>query len=160
MTTSPLVRSAIIVADIERSERFYSDVIGLTEVYFEGELDGEAVGPLLGLPHGTRTKALILKSEGPSFGMVGLFELDPAPPTRPASEGGVQIGETCLVFYVDDLDALVQRLQDRGVELACPPLTLPIRANYTSREMTFRDPDGVMINCIERDAGWEEKNFG
>lgn len=160
MTTSPLVRSAIIVADIDRSERFYCDVIGLSEVYFKGELDGDAVGPLLGLPNGTRAKALILKSEGPSFGMVGLFELDPAPAPRTPSSGGLEIGETCLVFYVDELDALVQRLADRDMELACPPLTLPIRANYTSREMTFRDPDGVMINCIERDAGWEEKNFG
>lgn len=160
MSTSPLVRSAIIVADLERSERFYCDVIGLSEVYFEGELTGAAVGPLLGLPEGTRTKALILKSAGPSFGMVGLFQLDPPPPARAPNAGGVQIGETCLVFYVEDLDGLVRRLEDRGVEVTCPPLTLPIRANYTSREMTFRDPDGVMINCIERDAGWEEKNFG
>jgi len=159
---SPLVRTAIIVADLERSMAFYRNVLGIPEVYHQGHLTGAAVGRLLGMPDNTETRFAIVKGSGPALGMVGLFEiLNHTPPTIDRSTAGLSQGETCLVFYHRDLGALTEQLEHGGHQIVCPPTKLQIAEDYQATEMTFRDPDGVMINCIERDPEtvWNERRF-
>lgn len=150
---SPMVRSAIFVADLERSSKFYRQVLQLDEVFFEGELSDGNAHLLLGMPAGMTTRALILKAPGPAWGMVGLFELtDPAPqPLERRDHDAANIGETCLVFYCADLDPVLAALRAGGHTVLCPPTPLVIGDFVKQREMTFRDPDGIMINLIEWD---------
>ena len=152
MTTSPLIRAALIVSDLDRSVAFYTDVIGLEETFFEGTLDHPAAAQLIGMPPESNIRARILKVPGPAFGMVGLFEsTDPAPPELKRPNKGVNLGELCMVFYVSDLDPVVARLEAGGHDIVCPPVFLQVGERGGQREMTFRDPDGAMINMIERD---------
>ena len=55
------------------------------------------------------------------------------------------------------LATLEARLADAGAEIVGPATEISIREGHSSREMIFRDPDGVLINCIERnpEAVWE-----
>ena len=159
---SPLVRTAIIVADLERSMAFYRDILGIPEVYHRGHIADPAVGRLLGMPENTETRLAIVKGVGPALGMVGLFEIvNHTPPTLSRGEAGLSRGETCLVFYHRDLAALTERLEEGGYQIVCPALQLQVSEDFQSTEMTFRDPDGVMINCIERDPDtvWNEQEF-
>ena len=112
---------------------------------------------MLGLAPDVRLHAEILKAEGPPFGMIGLFQIDPLPDTPPPPQGGSRVGETCLVFYADDLSAITARLAAGNHEVISPATEISVHAGHSSREMVFRDPDGVLINCIERDpkAIWE-----
>ena len=149
---SPLIRTAIIVRDLERSARFYRGLLGLDEVYYEGELGSGNAHRLLGVPAGTPCRALILKAAGPALGMVGLFELGGP---RPAATGpvatGAQAGETCLVFYCSDLDPVHAGVETAGGSCLCAPLALEVDGYVKQREMTLRDPDGVLVNLIEWD---------
>jgi catechol 2,3-dioxygenase-like lactoylglutathione lyase family enzyme len=43
---SSLIRAALFVADLERSAAFYG-ALGLTEIYFEGELDGASAAAVV-----------------------------------------------------------------------------------------------------------------
>ena len=159
---SPLVRTAIIVTDLERSIRFYRDVLGIGEVYHQGHLNDPAAGRLLGMPPSAETRYAIVKVAGPALGMVGLFEIvNHSPPALGRAAEGLSSGETCLVFYHRDLTVLTERLESGGHKIVCPAIRLKINDDFSSREMTFRDPDGVMINCIERDPDtvWAEQRF-
>ena len=156
---SPMVRVAVIVSDLDRSIAFYRDLLGLDQVYFEGTLTDPAIEPLLGLTDFAYTKAAILKAAEPAVGMVGLFQIDKPPKKLRREEPGASVGDTCLVFYVDDLQALTAALEAGGHTIIQPPSPLKIREGFQSSEMTFKDPDGVMINCIQRepDAVWAER---
>jgi len=148
---SALVRAALIVADLDRSIVFYRDVLGLPAIYFDGELAHAAVPKLLGIPADARVRARIVQAEGPPFGMVGLFEVTPAPPRVAKRADGVNVGEAVLVFYAADLDPIVARLTAGGHRILCPPTFLRVTPTRGQREMTCADPDGVLVNLIERD---------
>lgn len=149
---SALVRAALFVRDLERSTAFYR-ALGLDGLYYEGELDGASTSAVLAVPPGTRTRCRILKREGgPNFGMVGLFELTyPAPePLPPSATGAPRLGEVALVFYAWPVGAAVQAARAAGASWAPEPIlfSMPHRSQM---ETCLRDPDGVLINLVERD---------
>lgn len=152
---SPLIRAAVFVTDLDRSVAFYRDLLGYEEVYFSGKLDDPAANALLGMPPTSCTRATILKHAGPSFGMLGLFEVTrPAPPKLEESAQGCRIGQVCMVFYCADLGETCAKLAAYGARIICEPRLLDVggrRTGSPAREMTFLGPDGEMLNFIERD---------
>jgi catechol 2,3-dioxygenase-like lactoylglutathione lyase family enzyme len=152
MRVSAMVRAALFVQDMERSTRFYRDILGLSEVYFDSTLDQPVIPQLLGVDPSTITRARILQVPGPSFGMVGLFELMPRPEPIRKVPGKPNVGEVALVFYCADIDTLVSRLELEGVTWVCRPVPyVSAKHGFAQREMSFYDPDGVFVNIIERD---------
>jgi catechol 2,3-dioxygenase-like lactoylglutathione lyase family enzyme len=148
---SSLIRGALFVADLDRSTAFYR-ALGLTETYYEGTLDAASVAATLAVPATAVTRCRIVKRPGtPNYGMVGLFEVKnaglaplPAPPsTQPRA------GEIALVFYVADVDAAfaAARAAGAGAFGEIVQFTMPHRSQ---REACLRDPDGALINVIER----------
>lgn len=151
-STGQLVRCALFVSDLEASTAFYRDVIGLPELLFEGALQGAPLERLLGLAEGAGVRFRILKAEGPPYGMIALFQVTGQTLTRVAkTEGTVNIGESVLVFHRPDLDAVAARLA--GINqafLSGPERLVDTPRRQTDREVMLRDPDGVLINLIER----------
>jgi len=79
----------LFVADLERATAFYR-ALGLTDVYYEGTLDGASVAATLAVPLSTVTRCRIVKRAGaPNFGMVGLFELKNSSPAALASTDAI-----------------------------------------------------------------------
>lgn len=156
--TSAMVRTAIFVADVQRSRAFYEDVLGLKEVYLDVELTEGNTWKLLGQPEGSGCHAVILKAPGPSMGMVGLFELKEDAPPEVAKPAGTRahVGEGCMVFYCQDLDPVLVALEAGGHDILSPPEPFQVRGYTKQREMIFRDPDGMMINLIEWDLDRED----
>ncbi len=154
---SPLVRTAIMVRDLRASLDFYQNVLGLDESLFAGTIEDPRVTQLMGVADGTRLHAHILKANGPPFGMIGLFELDPMPANPAPATGGARVGETCLVFYARSLEVVEARLRSGGHDIVSPSTEISVRPGHRSSEMIFRDPDGILVNCIERDpeAVWQ-----
>ena len=154
---SPLVRTAILVRNLDRSVDFYAEVLGLQETRLDATITDARAAGLLGHPGDTIQNVRIVKSDGPPLGMIGLFEIDPLQGDEPPRSGSARAGETCLVFYVRDLTELEARLARAGAEIVGPATEISIRPGHSSWEMIFRDPDGVLINCIERSpaAVWE-----
>ena len=151
---SRLVRTALFVSDLDRSSRFYKQGLGYREVYSGGELTHNVAHALLGVPEDSAIRYEIVKAEGPNFGMIGMFEVKPAPPAVSRRTGGVNIGEGCLVLMTTDIRAVRGRLVDLGAEIVCEPQRLVVRGDGPGNlEMTCRDPDGMLINLIDRPAG-------
>ena len=151
---SRLVRTALFVSDLDRSSRFYKQGLGYHEVYSGGELTHKVAHALLGVPEDAAIRYEIVKVDGPNFGMIGLFEVKPSPPPVNRRSGGVNVGEGCLVLLTTDIRAVRNRLVDMGAEIVCEPQRLVVRGDGPgSLEMTCRDPDGMLINLIERPPG-------
>jgi len=153
---TPLKRTAIIVRDMERSLGFYRDVLGMN-VWIEGEAGSElpALYQLLGMPP-CHTRWIILQSEDVAWGMVGLFELtDPAPDDDThRNVDRANRGEACLVFHTPDVDRVHEGARAMGLTVLCPPTRLEIKAHgVVSKEMTLRDPNGVLVNFIQNVVG-------
>jgi len=151
-STGQLVRCALFVSDLDVSTAFYRDGIGLPELLFEGALQGAPLERLLGLSERAGVRFRILKAEGPPYGMVALFQVTGQTLTRvQKTQGTVNIGEGVLVFHRPDLDALAARLAALGHAFVSGPERLvDTPQRRTDREVMLRDPDGVLINVIER----------
>ena len=96
--TSPLIRAALFVRDLDRATAFYRDVFGFDTVYYEGVLDHPATAQIIGSVSDARVECRIIRGDGPNFGMVGLFHVSPQPPDLERSHAGVNLGEAVLVF--------------------------------------------------------------
>jgi catechol 2,3-dioxygenase-like lactoylglutathione lyase family enzyme len=153
---TPLKRTAIFVRDLDRSLAFYRDVLGMT-VWVQGSAGAElpALYQLLGMPP-CDTRWVILQAMDVDFGMVGLFELTnpaPADDTHPNIDR-VNRGEACLVFHTSDVDKVHARAREMGLTVLCPPTLLELKQHgVKSKEMTLRDPNGVLCNFIQNLVG-------
>ncbi|MCY4256484.1 MAG: VOC family protein [Gammaproteobacteria bacterium] len=148
---SRLVRTAIFVSDLERSVRFYREALGYREVYASGVLEHKAGHALIGVPEDSVIRYEIVKADEINFGMVGLFEVKPSPPPVRRENQGANLGEGCMVFFATDIRAVRDRIVEFGGEIVCEPQLLVVHT-LRQLEMTCRDPDGMMINIIDRPA--------
>ncbi|WP_029417925.1 VOC family protein [Brevundimonas bacteroides] len=157
MPVSSLIRSAVFCSDLERSTVFYR-ALGLDAVYFEGDLDPESSQGALQVPAGSTLRCRILKrsADAANFGMVGLFELTPAPEPLPAPAGPPRLGETALVFYAQPFIEVLTAARGAGATWSPDPITF-VMPHRSQMEVCLRDPDGVLINLIDRDPAEQFK---
>ena len=143
MHVQRLTHLGICVSDLERSLRFYRDVLGCKEV---GRLDleGEPTATLNGLPD-VKVRTIYLERDG---WRLELFEfsvpgwIGPKAP-RPMN----QLGLTHLSFRVADLDAVCAQLQAAGGGLL-PETRLDLPG--PTRVIMALDPDGLRLELIQR----------
>lgn len=148
---SALVRAALFVNELERAKGFYT-ALGLSDVYFEGELSGSDASRVLTLAPEATTRCCILKpANGMNQGMVGLFEVTgPAPDQLPDGKGmGPRRGEVALVFYVSDLVSSLTEAEQAGGQRLTDPVFFQM-PHRSQNEVCLRDPDGVLLNLVER----------
>lgn len=128
LTLNKIHHIAIICSDYERSKRFYTDVLGfeIVQETFRAARQSWKLGLALG---GTY--------------IIELFSF-PDPPERPSRPEAQ--GLRHLAFEVDDVDAGVRALQEKGV------VTEPVRVDeLTGKRFTFfADPDGLPLELYER----------
>ena len=146
---SRIVRTAIFVSNLENSVRFYKAALGLGGVYANGVLEHTAGHALIGVPEDSVIRYEILRADELNFGMVGLFEVKPAPAPISRENRGANLGEGCMVFFATDIHTVRDRIVELGGEIVCEPQLLAVHT-LRQLEMTCRDPDGMMINIIER----------
>jgi predicted enzyme related to lactoylglutathione lyase len=63
-----------------------------------------------------------------------------------APELAPRSGESILDFRTEDVDQAYDRIDRLGVEWVLPPTTQP----WGDRAMTFRDPEGHLVNVLSR----------
>lgn len=151
MPVSALIRSAVFCSDLERSTAFYR-ALGLDAVYYEGDLDPASSQAALQVPAGSTLRCRILKRgiDAANFGMVGLFELTPQPEALSKPAGPPRLGEIALVFYARPFTDVLNAARAAGATWSPEPVTFRM-SHRSQMEVCLRDPDGVLINLIDRD---------
>ena len=138
-----LTHIGICVSDLERSLRFYRDLLGCKEVG-RLELEGEPTATLNGWPD-AKVRAIYLERDGwrlelmefPVPGWIG-----PKAP-RPMN----QLGLTHLSFRVADLDAVCAQIQAAGGGLL--PETRIGQPGGATHVIMAHDPDGMRLELIQ-----------
>lgn len=140
MKNGRLLHYSHCVSDIERSRRFYTDVLGF-EVAEEVELDDEKTGGVMQVP-GCRFKGVFLQRDGMRIELIGFSQ---PPPERTARRRATnEIGHSHLSFYVSDLDAEIGELEAKGV-----PVESRTRVPAGLDTISIRDPDGFLVRLIQ-----------
>lgn len=134
--------SAICVADIDASLRFYRDGLGL-EVLMDHEFDGD--WSTLFRARSKRLRSIMLGD--PADGDAGIVELVSFPDgvESMAPTAAPTRGFFLLSFFVD-VDEVVARLQDLGYPKESS-ITVPSPRGEVPM-VTVRDPDGVLVELI------------
>jgi lactoylglutathione lyase len=142
------VHTGLHVADLERSLRFYVDLLGLV-VAGRRVVDAPYVGELVGYP-GAELHQAFLEIPGSSHGLelieyrnVDKSAIDP----RNADPGTAHI---CLL--VDDVGAVCTRLRAAGVELLSEPVIPTTGPNVGRPAVYVKDPDGIRVELLQERA--------
>jgi catechol 2,3-dioxygenase-like lactoylglutathione lyase family enzyme len=134
----------IVVDDLAATKAFFVE-LGLEQVG-EAEVTGEWVDRVVGLEDVRCELSMLQTPDG--HGRLELMRFhSPAaragdPPTAPPNTLGIRR----LAFSVDDIDATVAGLRDRGVEL----LGEVVRYEDIYRLCYVRGPEGIIVMLAER----------
>ncbi|MBB3603774.1 catechol 2,3-dioxygenase-like lactoylglutathione lyase family enzyme [Mycolicibacterium sp. BK556] len=133
--------TALCVADIDASLRFYRDGIGLT-VLADVSMDAD-LHPLLGVAT-TSLRTVFLGAAGnKDSGIVELLDLGEAELANHERQQGLPVRGVFLLSFQVDIEAVLSRLADLG--LGGTPRTMPTPSGLAA---TVVDPDGVMVELL------------
>ncbi|MCX9084349.1 MAG: VOC family protein [Candidatus Methanoperedens sp.] len=124
----------ILTDDLQGSVKFYTDVLGFS---VSAKIEMEEAG----------FSAIFIEKNGSKIELMGYKDTIPK-----RSEGiDVKMGGSSIplndhiTFSVDDIEATVAELQEKGVEFCMEPAQLEGGLKLAS----FKDPNGVLIELVE-----------
>ena len=148
MSVGPVHHVSISVSDLDRSVRFYSDLLGMRVTMRATVADAEH-DAYLRLPDGTEGKVALLQV-GPPVGAVQLIQWsNGAPASAPKRPGDP--GVFLLAFELDGetIDDMLARLATHGISAWTAPVESHIDGYGRIRTVIVEDPDGTMIEFLE-----------
>lgn len=153
--SAKLLRTALIVADVDRSMRFY-DLFGYVS---ESEMGGPRDPAKTAFPlnvKATRWRLVIMVSAANPSARIGLVSFDdprPAPSRKPRRRVG--LGDMVFVFDVADAQRMYDRLKSAGADIVeTPQVYVSKQLDAGGRPMEGHvfhvfDPDGNLIELLE-----------
>jgi catechol 2,3-dioxygenase-like lactoylglutathione lyase family enzyme len=144
---------AIGVRDMERSLKFYRDLLGL-EVRFDSTQPIGNMPALYANPEKGRRRAVHLHyGKGPTAGFLVLSEMPGGTPGNAIKLD--QVGISHFSWWVDDLRGMYEKLKAAGVKMLVPPAEAdsggfgdPPGKKYLT--CLFEDPDGIIVQIDQR----------
>jgi predicted enzyme related to lactoylglutathione lyase len=122
------MQAKLVVNDLERSAAFYQEVLGLTPIMrFQSVMD-----------HRPMDEVLLQSSDGAPYPLVLIKFLDDAAPAH---------GQVVLVFFTDDIDALLGRVERLGGRIG----ERRDDAEHRARIAFWYDPEGNLAETVQLD---------
>ena len=140
-----------VVSDLERSVRFYTELLGFRESK-RAHLEGGWIEKIVGLKGVVADVAFIVAPAGePRIEL--LCYKTPKGESIPANSLANTIGIRHIAFRVDDIHASARKLRDAGVKLLGDPVIVPetVVTHDAGHKMLcyFHDPDGILLEITE-----------
>ncbi len=146
MIASRVRHTGFVVRNLEKSLKFYRDVLGLT-VYKRETEQGDYIEKLVGIK-GVRVEWV--KLNVPEGGLIELLQYHSHPDTEasknPESLPSNKVSSGHIALTVKDLDALYQTLVKGGYKCNSAPLPGP---TGKTKILYAHDPDGIILELVE-----------
>ena len=142
MRNARLLHYSHCVSDLERSRRFYTEILGF-EIVAEFPFDDPATAQVMDLP-GCRFTGIFMRRDGMRIELIGFTE--PPPDRTHRARRADAIGHSHLSFYVTNLAETLADLERAGV-----PIERRTRAVLPGgiECCVVRDPDGFPIELVQ-----------
>lgn len=148
--------TGLSVANLERSVRFYRDILGFEEL-FAWNPQAEYIRTMTGYPTADIHASILRMPNSDVFLELLEFRNVAGHPVDPTSGNA---GTAHLAFFTDDCDGLYAELKAKGVESVSEPVTPTIGPNKGGRAVYMLDPDGVRVEFIEATRSFGEYDPG
>lgn len=140
-----------VVSDLERSVRFYTELLGFRESK-RAHLEGDWIESIVGLKGVVADVAFVIAPAGePRIEL--LCYKTPKGESIPANSLANTVGIRHIAFRVDDINAVVSKLRDAGVKPLGEPVIVPetvVTHDAGHKKLCyFYDPDGVLLEVTE-----------
>ena len=141
MTIKRMDNVLIVVDDLDAVKAFFIE-LGLT---LEGEttVEGPDVGRLIGLDNVRATLAMLRTPDGQGIEL-DKFHMPDAVRFGPVAAPVNALGLRRVMFAVDDIDAMVVRMRERGYEVIGE-----MRYGESYRLAYIRGPEGIIVGLAE-----------
>ena len=141
----------IVVADLERSVAFYTEVLGFRKTQ-EVFMEGEWIESIVGL-RGVTGRVAFVEPAGGGLRIELLQYVAPEGVQLEVNSVANTRGLRHLAFRVTGIEAMAARLRAAGVTLFSDPVLVPggivTFAAGEKRLLYFLDPDGVILELAE-----------
>ena len=142
MQNARLLHYSHCVSDIERSRRFYTDVLGFA-VVAEFDFDDAATAQVMGVAE-CKFKGIFMQRDGMRIEIIGFTH--PPPERILRRRQANEIGHSHLSFYVTNLDESLAYLRGKGVVIEDGTRALLPSGIECC---VARDPDGFPIEFVQ-----------
>lgn len=134
------------VSDMDRSIRFYRDLLGLELIQDAVRANLEAYDKLVGFKHVDLRIAMLREKEGDFI--LELIQYR-NPPAQGRALQNYYVGASHICFLVDDIEGEYKRLSAAGVRFNSPPVDIIRDEKLVSRALYLFDPDGITVELDE-----------
>ena len=131
----------IVVSDLERSKRFYQDVLGFRVWYEDSSVPDAAVGKLLGLQPPLAAELCYLELDGYAVELISYAAPEAAVTSRERTMS--ETGLSHLSVSVDDIRSAAARAVECGGSI--------VESSDLGIALMVRDPDGQLIELLTQD---------
>lgn len=134
------------ISDVDRSVRFYRDVMGFKLIHVVHRKDIPAYDVILG--H-INVEVQIAAFEIPCTNLtLELMQfIHPKPVVRP--QDFVYVATSHLVYLVDDIEEEYRRMKAAGGDSVSPPTEIHRDGKYVGKAVFLKDPDGILIEPMQ-----------
>jgi lactoylglutathione lyase len=146
-----VLHAAFTVSDIERSVRWYTQVLGLQLVHRQRS-DNAYIRRLVGVDDAVLEVAQFgIPGLDPAFSthMLELIQYVRGGAAQGARSEPNQVGAAHLAFIVEDIDERYSSLTAAGADFVNPPVRVTEGANAGGAACYLRDPDGNMLEFMQ-----------
>jgi len=155
MDTAILKRTTFVVADAEKSAKFYQDVFNWT-IWYDNELEADPRFPPSGAQGKARVRLIILQALDAKLGKLGLLQyIEPHFDTgHLISRNKIRMGEPIMVIESKDIEGVYNRAVAAGATVITPPVDwyVPAPGGNTKihlRTVSLFDPNGIYMEVSD-----------
>lgn len=141
----------LVVSDLERSVKFYTELLGFKEIR-RAHLEGKWIESIIGLKDVCANVVYVVAPAGEPRLELLCYD-SPQGESIPANSLANTLGLRHIALRVEDIYSMVKRLKEAGIRVFGEPVVVPtgVITHDAGHKILcyFLDPDGILLELAE-----------